>query len=331
MNKHRNIRPFLAAGILMLSLHSFTCVNGAGIFTEAVPDKGRDGNSTISLAMTDKATGKAVPGGRLRLYQVADLVQDEENGTFSYVLKEEFTPCEELEVVGDTVEIESSVLKEYAKSLAELEAENAEEEEKEDSVAESAEEAAESDASAESTASEAADSTALTESFAPDAPESIAEAESFAPDAPESIAEVESFTPDAPEPIAEADSAEADASDPAASAKEPEAAPEEEFPELTPAEIKTLTAKYLDLYVKTNGVSGKDPTVAELGEVSWSKLPFGIYLILELEPIEGYWDMTPFLMTIPEAEYDEEGSFTSYEYDVDAVPKMDKIHTPVIY
>lgn len=304
MNKHRNIRPFLAAGILMLSLHSFTCVNGAGIFTEAVPDKGRDGNSTISLAMTDKATGKAVPGGRLRLYQIADLVQDEENGTFSYVLKEEFTPCEELEVVGDTVEIESSVLKEYAKSLAELEAENAEEEEKEDSVA---------------------------ESLAPDAPESIAEVESFAPDAPESIAEVESFAPDAPEPIAEADSAEADASDPAASAKEPEAAAEEEFPELTPAEIKTLTAKYLDLYVKTNGVSGKDPTVAELGEVSWSKLPFGIYLILELEPIEGYWDMAPFLMTIPEAEYDEEGSFTSYEYDVDAVPKMDKIHTPVIY
>ena len=47
--------------------------------------------------------------------------------------------------------------------------------------------------------------------------------------------------------------------------------------------------------------------------------------------MEGYADIKPFFMTIPEAEYDADGMFIGYEYDVDAVPKMDKVHTPVIY
>ena len=262
----RRTAVLLAAGVLVLTSCFAVHAEEAGNH----PDMKKDGGSTLSLAMTDRATGKAVPGGRLRIYQIAEMPDD---GAYQYVLTEDFAACGGLSVSGSDIVLEETLVKEYAAYLAELEAE-----------AEKSE-AAESDT--------------------------------------ESVEDMESAAEDAEDAESAVEDAENTAEDAESAAAEPETG--------EAADVSYVTAKYLQQYIRDNGVAGKDPTVAELGEVSWSKLPLGIYLVSETEPVEGYADIKPFFMTIPEAEYDADGMFIGYEYDVDAVPKMDKVHTPVIY
>ena len=66
--KIRYFAAFLAASILVLN----PCRGVSAEEELPSPDILRNETSTLSLAMTDKETGKAVPGGRLRLYQVAE-------------------------------------------------------------------------------------------------------------------------------------------------------------------------------------------------------------------------------------------------------------------
>ena len=278
--RHFHKKAMILSAALCLSLAVPACAE------ELLPNMDRSGSSTISLAMTDKATGKAVPGGQLKLYQVAVMPDD---GTYEFVATEAFAGCEGLSFETGEAVLSDEVLKPFYEEMA---------------AAKAAEEEAE----------ETGDGSVSPDSQGDTEPSPVS-----------SESGVESWV----EPVSEAESVTESVAEPAVEeVVEPEPDP---YAELTAAERRNLTAQYLKQYIHDNSVAGKDPTVAELGEVSWSKLALGIYLIVEVEPIDGYADVNPFFMIIPEPEYDAEGNLVSYEYDVDAVPKMDKIHAPVTY
>lgn len=82
---------------------------------------------------------------------------------------------------------------------------------------------------------------------------------------------------------------------------------------------KTLTSELaakLAKYAADNKISGKTLTVGTDGKAKADKLKLGLYLVVQNKAADGYSNITPFLVSVPQM--DEKGN---YIYKVDATPK----------
>lgn len=89
---------------------------------------------------------------------------------------------------------------------------------------------------------------------------------------------------------------------------------EEKFENITSEKL----AKRLDLYAKEKKLKGTEETANSQGDVVFSKLQAGLYLIQQKGVVEGYYPISPFLVSIPMKKMDGSG----WIYDVDASPKI---------
>ena len=78
----------------------------------------------------------------------------------------------------------------------------------------------------------------------------------------------------------------------------------------------TLSVK-LDAFVKEHSVSAEKLVTDARGQVSFTKLPLGLYFVKQTSTVAGYAPCTSFLVTVPN--YNTNG----YVYDVNASPKTD--------
>lgn len=85
-------------------------------------------------------------------------------------------------------------------------------------------------------------------------------------------------------------------------------------------------AQALAQYVEENKTAGITKTIGKDGQVVFSELEQGLYLLLQRKAADGYKQVTPFLVSVP---FYEEGT---YVYDVDASPKveLEKDSTPAV-
>lgn len=74
-------------------------------------------------------------------------------------------------------------------------------------------------------------------------------------------------------------------------------------------------AEGLAEYVVSKKMSGREVRVGENGKAVFSNLDPGLYLIMQPSAAKGYFELNPFLVTIP---FNEEGKLL---YDVNASPK----------
>lgn len=94
-------------------------------------------------------------------------------------------------------------------------------------------------------------------------------------------------------------------------------------------ELGDLDSGDLAAKLTENIPEGAEKTVQSVdanGEVTFSDLPLGVYLLVQTEAAEGYNPVNPFVVSVPM----KEG--TTWIYDVDATPKMEpvtaKVSTP---
>ena len=78
-------------------------------------------------------------------------------------------------------------------------------------------------------------------------------------------------------------------------------------------------ASSIALYADNEGVSGTRQNVDSSGNVDFTGLDLGVYLVVDRVPAEGYNTIKPFLVTVP---MKENGS---YVYNVDASPKPERL------
>ncbi len=76
-------------------------------------------------------------------------------------------------------------------------------------------------------------------------------------------------------------------------------------------------AENLKYYAEENGIEGKTKRLDSKSSVSFKNLDLGIYLVVQNEATKGYYEISPFVVSIPN-EIDGEIS-----YDVDATPKTE--------
>ena len=76
-------------------------------------------------------------------------------------------------------------------------------------------------------------------------------------------------------------------------------------------------AKTLKDYVKDNNVQGDIKYAGEDGKIAYTNLELGLYLVIQEDKPDGYVDINPFLVSVPD---EIEGKIA---YDVDASPKID--------
>ena len=80
------------------------------------------------------------------------------------------------------------------------------------------------------------------------------------------------------------------------------------------AELPIALAKY----AADHSISAEWTTVSNKPDTEVTGVPEGLYLAIQTSPFEHYYDVLPFLITMPE------GSETGYEYKVVAMPKTTK-------
>ena len=92
------------------------------------------------------------------------------------------------------------------------------------------------------------------------------------------------------------------------------------------AELKNLqsqeTAQKLADYVKANRLSRTAKDIDQNGQVKFTDLELGLYLLMQTKAAGGYYETAPFLVTVPSM--DEE----KYVYDIDASPKVEAFQKP---
>ena len=76
------------------------------------------------------------------------------------------------------------------------------------------------------------------------------------------------------------------------------------------------TAVELATYVYYNQIQGLTQTIGEDGVVKFEDLDVGLYLLIQWDPVEGYYELSPFLISIPN---NENGV---YVYDTESAPKQ---------
>ena len=81
------------------------------------------------------------------------------------------------------------------------------------------------------------------------------------------------------------------------------------------AELPIALAKYA---ADHNSISAEWTTVSNKPDTEVTGVPEGLYLAIQTTPFEHYYDVLPFLISMPE------GSETVYEYEVKAMPKTTK-------
>lgn len=82
-------------------------------------------------------------------------------------------------------------------------------------------------------------------------------------------------------------------------------------------------AKDLKDYADTNKLEGKTEEVDEDGKVSFEGLNLGLYLMVQKDAADGYYEMNPFVVSVPDE------SMGKVVYNVDASPKTEIIRKPV--
>ena len=97
-----------------------------------------------------------------------------------------------------------------------------------------------------------------------------------------------------------------------------------DFGTLDSAEQNAQTAKKLKRFIQSNGedISGITKRIGDNGEVTFSKLEQGLYLLVQTEPATGFSPVNPFLVSIP---YEKDGE---YLYDLDAQAKTELEQVP---
>lgn len=82
-------------------------------------------------------------------------------------------------------------------------------------------------------------------------------------------------------------------------------------------------AKDLKNYADANKLEGKTEEVDEDGKVSFEGLNLGLYLMVQKDAADGYYEMNPFVVSVPDE------SMGKVVYNVDASPKTEIIRKPV--
>lgn len=82
-------------------------------------------------------------------------------------------------------------------------------------------------------------------------------------------------------------------------------------------------AKELAQYAENRKLSGKTAQIGDDGEVSFTELELGLYLLVQNEAADGYHKAAPFMVSVP---MNENGT---YIYTVDASPKVELQKAPV--
>lgn len=77
------------------------------------------------------------------------------------------------------------------------------------------------------------------------------------------------------------------------------------------------TAAGLARFTGENAIQGLTGTIGSNGTITFTELELGLYLLVQNTPAPGYNPITPFLVAVPNYTGD------SYEYDVNASPKVD--------
>lgn len=78
-------------------------------------------------------------------------------------------------------------------------------------------------------------------------------------------------------------------------------------------------AKNLAAYAKKQNVKGTTVTIGSDGNAVFSAVKPGLYLLTQKQAAKGYYNVTPFLVSVPLLENE------SYLYDIDATPKMEPL------
>lgn len=76
-------------------------------------------------------------------------------------------------------------------------------------------------------------------------------------------------------------------------------------------------AQRLADYAREKGIDGKTVTIGNDGKAKFEDLEPGLYLLMQEQAAQGYYAVSPFIVSIPLLENG------SYLYDVDATPKME--------
>ena len=97
----------------------------------------------------------------------------------------------------------------------------------------------------------------------------------------------------------------------------PVAAIREDFAQFGDIQSPELAGKLSKLESKLTPVTARPQKVGEDGKVTFSSLPFGLYLVVQKTAPAGYGKTEPFLVSLP---YLYEGE---YQYDVASQPKTD--------
>lgn len=85
------------------------------------------------------------------------------------------------------------------------------------------------------------------------------------------------------------------------------------------------TAKQIYVYAQTNKIAGTAQEVNADGEIIFSSLAPGLYLLWNSKTPAGYQTIDPFLVTIPVKTVDDKENTTVFTYDVNASPKMEVV------
>lgn len=93
--------------------------------------------------------------------------------------------------------------------------------------------------------------------------------------------------------------------------------------DLTDISDETL-AQQLCAFIKQEGIAGTEKSADENGTVRFDGLRTGLYLVLERESANGYYAISPFLVSLPMM--NETGS--EWVYNVTTRPKVEKIPVP---
>lgn len=114
MRKVRRIISVLMALCMICGMSVFASAEEAAM--SAIPDYGRKGSVTVDIISTD--TGKAIPGGKLTLYQVAEAADQDGNNIFrlTETFKESGIELEEITESDSGAEELASRLEAYANS-----------------------------------------------------------------------------------------------------------------------------------------------------------------------------------------------------------------------
>lgn len=76
-------------------------------------------------------------------------------------------------------------------------------------------------------------------------------------------------------------------------------------------------ANHLTSFVNEKNIEGMQQDADNHGVVKWNQLDLGLYLVVQSRHVDGYFDIDPFLVSIPLSENN------GYIYDVNAFPKVE--------